>query len=71
MCDGKAIPLKLGLDPWPKFYQASPSSCENDWKAAGIAEPTYAAWLGHSTSVSRKHYTAPTDAELAEVSETT
>ncbi len=52
------------LDVWPKFYQAMRSSCENDWKQRGIAEPTYTAWLGHSPTVSRKHYVAPTEAEF-------
>ena len=48
---------------WPDFFQAMRSSCENQWKAAGVAEATYAAWLGHDPSVSRKHYVAPTEAE--------
>ena len=43
------------------------SSCENDWKMRGVAEATYAAWMGHSAKVSRKHYTAPTDQEFAAV----
>ncbi len=43
------------------------SSCENDWKASGIAEPTYTAWLGHSATVSRQHYVAPTEAEFDRV----
>jgi len=58
------------LDPWPKFYQAMRSSCENDWKQRGLAEPTYSAWLGHSPTVSRKHYVSPTDDEFATVNGT-
>lgn len=54
-----------GIKPWPKLYQAMRSSCENDHKMRGVAEATYAAWMGHSPTVSRKHYTAPTDAEFA------
>ena len=50
-------------DPWPDFYQAMRTSCENQWKASGVAEATYTAWLGHDRSVSRKHYVAPTEAE--------
>ena len=56
------------LKPWPKIYQALRSSCENEWKVDGVAEPTYAAWLGHSPTVSRKHYVSPTEAEFAAVS---
>ncbi len=53
-----------GLKLWPKIYQAMRSSCENDWKQKNVAEATYAAWIGHSPNVSRKHYVAPTDAEF-------
>ena len=34
---------------------------------SGESEATYADWMGHSPTVSRKHYTAPTDAELASI----
>ncbi|MEE9129667.1 MAG: hypothetical protein V3T84_06580 [Phycisphaerales bacterium] len=56
-----------GMEPWPKLYQAMRASCENDLKMRGVAEATYAAWMGHSPTVSRKHYTAPTDQEFAAV----
>lgn len=57
------------LKPWPKFYQAMRSSCENDWKEKGVAEPTYCARLGHSPKVSRESYVSPTEAEYAAVTE--
>jgi integrase len=66
---GEKTAKAAGLEPWPKFYQAMRSSCENDWKQQGLAEPTYAAWLGHSPTVSRKHYVSPTEAEFAIVTE--
>ncbi len=53
-----------GVAPWWKLFQSLRSSCENDWKVAGFAEPTYCAWLGHSPEVSREAYVAPTDAEF-------
>ena len=53
-----------GVAKWPEFFQAMRSSCENDWKTEGFAEPTYCAWTGHSPAVSRKHYVAPTDSEF-------
>ena len=62
---GKSIVAKAGLKPWPKLYQAMRSSCENDHKMRGVAEATYSAWLGHSPTVSRRHYTSPTDSEFA------
>ncbi len=53
-----------GLTPWPKSFQALRSSAENDWKTAGIHEATYAAWAGHSATVSRKHYVSPMASEF-------
>ncbi len=44
------------------------TSCENDWKQKHVAEATYCVWLGHSPTVSRKHYVAPTDNEFEAVS---
>ena len=65
----QGIVRAAGLTPWPKLYQAMRSSCENDWKEAGVAEPTYCTWLGHSPTVSRKHYVAPTESEFAAIVE--
>lgn len=64
---GQKAARDAGMKPWPKLYQAMRSSCENDHKLRGVAESTYAAWMGHSPTVSRKHYTAPTDQEFAAV----
>ena len=50
-----------------KPFQAFRASCENDWKEQGVAEPTYAAWLGHSVNVSRRHYVSPTSSEVERV----
>ncbi|MCH8151337.1 MAG: hypothetical protein IH830_03075 [Planctomycetes bacterium] len=65
--DGKRLVRAAGLTPWPKLFQAMRSSCENDLKVAGIAEPTYASWMGHSPTVSRQHYVAPLESEFAAV----
>ena len=53
-----------GVVAWPEFYAALRSSRENAWKAAGVAEPTYTRWLGHSVQVSRSNYVAPLDSEF-------
>ncbi len=53
------IAKTAGLTAWPKFYQSMRVACENDWKVLNIAEPTYAAWMGHSIDVSRDHYVSP------------
>ena len=52
-----------GLTTWQKLYQALRTSCENDWKSRSVAEATYATWMGHSPTVSRKGYVAPLDTE--------
>lgn len=65
--NAQAIVRAAGVTPWPKLYQAMRSSCKNDWKTAGVAEATYCAWMGHSRTVSRGHYVAPTDSEFAAV----
>ena len=67
---GQAIALAAGMEPWPKFYNAMRSSCEQDWKLAGFAEPTYCTWIGHGADVSREHYVSPTAAEFDAVTET-
>jgi integrase len=59
-----SICQKAGLVPWPKFFKAMRTSRENDWKERGVAEATYAAWMGHSADVSRKHYVSPTATEF-------
>jgi len=59
----------LGAIPWADFFQAMRRSRENDWKQRGVAEPTYAKWLGHSETVSRKHYVSPTESEFDSVIE--
>lgn len=64
---GKRHVHAAGLTPWRKLYQSLRSSCENDWKQAGIAEATYTAWAGHAEEVSREHYVCPTEAEFATI----
>lgn len=52
----------------PRFrdpFNALRASRENAWKEAGVAEPTYLAWMGHGQVVSRAHYVEPTPAEFA------
>ncbi len=58
---------RAGIDPDGLTFQAMRQSCENDWKAQGVAEATYTAWLGHSAAVSRRHYAVPIDSEYKQV----
>ena len=66
--DAEKLIRLAGLSPWPRAFQAMRVSCENAWKVAGLSEPTYAAWIGHSPTVSRRHYVSPTEGEFAVVS---
>lgn len=56
-----------GLKPWRLLYIALRKSCEDDFKANGIAEATYTAWLGHGPEVSRQHYVTPTEGEYERI----
>ena len=62
--NAEVIAQAAGMVPWRKFYQSMRTTCENEWKEQGVAVDTYAKWLGHSTEVAGKHYTAPTAAEF-------
>jgi len=66
---GQDIVKAAGLAVWPKLFQAMRSSAENDLKASGVAEATYAAWMGHSAKVSRESYTAPMDEEFEAITQ--
>lgn len=52
-----------GLSPWPKLFQALRSSCEKEW---AMSAPQYAVsrWIGHSITVSGKHYANDVPDEL-------
>jgi len=64
---GQRIIKAAGLSLWPKIFQAMRSSAENDLKRQGIAEATYAVWMGHSPKVSRESYTAPMEEEFLSI----
>ena len=61
---GKHICIDARLKAWPRLFQSLRSSCENDWKALGVPEATYCAWMGHSGKVSREHYVRPLGSEF-------
>ncbi len=60
------IAQAAGLKQWPKYFNALRSSCEQDWKEDGHAEPTYCRWIGHGPKVSQDHYVSPLDTEFAQ-----
>jgi hypothetical protein len=50
-----AAVVKAGVKPWPRMFQALRASCEQEW---AMTAPQYAVslWIGHSITVSGKHY---------------
>ena len=49
------IVKRSGVEPWPRLWQTVRASCEKEW---AMTFPQYAVsyWIGHSITVSGKHY---------------
>jgi len=56
---------RAGIPEWPKLWQTLRSSCEKQW---AIQFPQFAVsrWIGHSITVSGKHYASHVPDELFE-----
>lgn len=56
---------QAGVERWPKLFQTLRSSCEKEW---AMTFPQYAVsrWIGHSITVSGKHYANSVPDELFE-----
>lgn len=52
-----ALMEAAGVEPWDDTWQTLRRSCEVEWVNSGIAPTTAARWLGHSLTVSLRHYT--------------
>lgn len=63
-----AMAEAAGVEPWDDAWQCLRRSCEVQWMNEGIAPYLVARWLGHSLTVSARHYTlAMPDEVLARV----
>lgn len=63
-----AMAKAAGVEPWDDAWQCLRRSCEVQWMNEGIAPYLVARWLGHSLTVSARHYTlAVPDEVLARV----
>ena len=60
-----AIIKRAGVQAWERLWQTSRSSCEKEW---AMAFPQFAVsrWIGHSITVSGKHYANSVHDELFE-----
>jgi integrase len=58
-----AIVKAAAIKPWPKLFQTLRSSCEKEW---AMTFPQYAVskWIGHSITVSGRHYVNDVPEEL-------
>lgn len=59
----KRIIRKAGLEPWPKLFQNLRASRETE-PAAEFPSHVVAAWMGHSVTVSAKHYLQVRDSDF-------
>ncbi len=59
----QAIVKTAGVEPWPRAFQTLRSSCEKEW---AMCFPQFAVskWIGHSITVSGKHYANAVPDEL-------
>ena len=59
----RAILRRAGIEPWKKLWQTLRSSCEKEW---AMTFPQYAVskWIGHSITISGKHYANSVPDEL-------
>jgi len=59
----RAIWKKGGVEPWERLWQTLRSSCEKEW---AMTHPQFAVskWIGHSITVSGKHYANAVPDEL-------
>ncbi|MFO0828098.1 MAG: tyrosine-type recombinase/integrase [Phycisphaerales bacterium] len=59
----RRIWARAGVEPWQRLWQTLRSSCEKEW---AMAFPQYAVskWIGHSITVSGRHYANAVPDEL-------
>jgi integrase len=59
----RAIWKQAGVEPWQRLWQTLRSSCEKEW---AMTHPQFAVskWIGHSITVSGKHYANAVPDEL-------
>jgi hypothetical protein len=59
----RAIWKKAGVEPWERLWQTLRSSCEKEW-AMSHAQFAVRKWIGHSITVSGRHYANAVPDEL-------
>ena len=59
----QAIVKTTGVEPWPRVFQTLRSSCEKEW-AMDFPQYAVSKWIGHSITVSGKHYANAVPDEL-------
>ena len=59
----QAIARQAGVETWPRAFQTLRSSCEKEW-AMHFPQFAVSKWIGHSITVSGKHYANDVPDEL-------
>jgi len=61
----RRIWARAGVEPWSRLWQTLRSSCEKEW---AMSFPQYAVskWIGHSITVSGRHYANAVPVELVD-----
>ena len=44
------------MEPWKRLWQTLRQSCEQDWAMEGVPQFAVSLWMGHSMTVSGRHY---------------
>ena len=52
----QAIWRRAGVEPWKRLWQTLRQSCEQEWAMEGVPQFAVSLWMGHSMTVSGRHY---------------
>jgi len=44
------------VEPWKRLWQTLRQSCEQEWAMEGVPQFAVSLWMGHSMTVSGRHY---------------
>ena len=55
---------RAGVEPWKRLWQTLRQSCEKQWAMEGIPQFAVSLWIGHSMTVSGRHYVNSVPDEL-------
>ena len=60
----QAIWQRAGVEPGKRLWQTLRQSCEKEWAMEGVPQFAVSLWMGHSMTVSGRHYANSVPDEL-------